>query len=78
MMELQGLIFPSGLMKDILAETDIPIRQTILARVTEDQQPIFLSITKKWGSPNWQATYAKYHKLHAKIICSLPGSLDST
>ena len=59
MMELQGLLFPSELMEDIEAETNIPIRQAILAQVTEDKQLIFLSIAIKWVSPNWQATYVK-------------------
>ena len=50
MVELQGLLFPSELMEDIEVEIDIPIRQVILARVTEDKQPIFLFITKN-GDP---------------------------
>ena len=49
-------------MEDILAKTDITIRQAILAQVTECQQTIFLSINKKRRSPNWQATYVKRHK----------------
>jgi hypothetical protein len=74
MVELQGLTEPNGTigMKDtegtILLHT---IRDLIIQHMPNNEQ-IFLSVSKKWGSPMWQATYIKTRKKEAEDFASCP------
>lgn len=72
MVELQGLINPNGIVRD--EEGDTTIRNLIISRLTKDEQPIFLSVTKKWGSSMWQATYVTQHKNMAQDFATCPAA----
>ena len=61
MVELSGLNNPDGLYSE-----DCPtIRSRILAQLTSEEEPMFLSVTKKWGSNLWQVTYIKQRRTKA-------------
>ena len=61
MVELSGLNNPDGLYSE-----DCPtIRRRILAQCTSEDDMMFLSVTKKWGSNLWQATYIKQRRTEA-------------
>ena len=72
MVELQGLMNPNGIVCD--EDGDITIRNLIISRLTKDEQPIFLSVTKKWGSCMWQATYVTQHKHMAQDFATCPAA----
>ena len=61
MVELSGLNNPDGL----YSEECPTIRRRILAQCTSEDEPMFLSVTKKWGSNLWQATYIKQRRTEA-------------
>ena len=74
MVELQGLTEPNGKigMKD---SEDIILQHTIRELILQhmpSSEPIFLSVSKKWGSPMWQATYIKTRKAEAEDFASCP------
>ena len=57
MIELTGLMNPNGKYKS--GVYSLTIREQIISRTTSDDEPPFLTVTKKWGSSYWQATYIK-------------------
>ena len=69
MVELSGLNNPSG----PYTEEYPTIRQRILDQRVGDQ-PIFLSVTKKWGSSLWQATYITQRRNDAIDFASCPAA----
>ena len=72
MVELQGLTNPNGIVCD--EDGDTTVRNLIISRLTKDGQPIFLSVTKKWGSSMWQATYVTQHKNIAQDFATCPAA----
>ena len=50
------------------------VREQIISRTTPDGEPIFLAVTKKWGSSFWQATYIKKQKEFAQDFASCPAA----
>ena len=70
MVELSGLNNPSGLYDgDYLT-----IRCRILAQSTPNDEAIFLSVTKKWGSSLWQATYIAQRRNEAIDFAACPAA----
>ena len=55
MVELLGLNNPNG--KVTVGRTPTTVRAMILAHNHTYNNPVFLSITKKWNSTAWQGTY---------------------
>ena len=68
MVQLEGLTNPNGVLNKKGPATTI--RDKILALRTPDKRPIFLSITKKWNSSFWQATYISKEKVRAVDIAA--------
>ena len=60
MVELRGLNLPTGTTK--FKASKITIRELILQHKTSEGKIVFLSVTKKWGSSAWQATFIKKEK----------------
>ena len=69
MVELSGLNNPNGKIKGFGS-----IREKILQHITTDDNPIILSVTKKWGSPLWQGTYVKQSRTEAIDFASCPAA----
>ena len=70
MIELTGLLNPNG---RIHTDNDIDtVREQIISRTTPEGEPIFLAVTKKWGSSLWHATYIKQHKELAQDFAFCP------
>ena len=72
MVELTGLLNPNGFTSD--EGNKSTIREEIIDRVTDSGEPIFLAVTKKWGSILWQGTYVKKHKALAQDFASCPAA----
>ena len=72
MVELAGLINPNG--SSSSDENSPTIREEIISRTSFDGEPVFLAVTKKWGSSFWQATYIKKHKEAAQDFASCPAA----
>ena len=72
MIELTGLMNPNGKSKS--GVHSLTIREQIISRTTSDDEPLFLTVTKKWGSSYWQATYIKKHKELAQDFASCPAA----
>ena len=72
MVELTGLLNPNG--RSSLDENSPTIREEIISRTTPEGEPIFLAVTKKWGSSFWQGTYIKKHKRVAQDFASCPAA----
>ena len=70
MVELSGLNNPSGLYD----EDYLTIRRRILAQSTPNEEAIFLSVTKKWGSSLWQATYITQRRNEAIDFAACPAA----
>ena len=70
MVELSGLNNPNG----PYDETHLTIRRRILDQRTAQDEHIFLSVTKKWGSPSWQATYITQRRNDAIDYASCPAA----
>ena len=70
MVEMSGLNNPSGPYdKDYST-----IRKRILSQDSADDELIFLSISKKWGSSLWQGTYIKQRRIEAIDFASCPAA----
>ena len=69
MVELSGLNNPNGKIKGFGS-----IRERILQQRTTEENPIILSVTKKWGSPLWQGTYIKQSRTEAIDFASCPAA----
>ena len=72
MIELTGLMNPNG--RTTSGDNSSTVREQIISRTTPDGEPIFLAVTKKWGSSFWQATYIKKHKELAQDFASCPAA----
>lgn len=72
MVEMTGLMNPNGSTSS--DENSPTIREEIISRTTPDGEPIFLAVTKKWGSSFWQRTYIKKHKEVAQDFASCPAA----
>ena len=70
MVELSGLNNPDGL----YSENHLTIRKRILAQHTSEDEMLFLSVAKKWGSSLWQATYIKQRRTEAIDFASCPAA----
>ena len=75
MIELQGLDNPNG--KTSIGNStarNTSIRSYILNHTTGAGQPLFLSVTKKWNSSNWQATYILKYGDEAREFAQCPAA----
>ena len=75
MIELQGLDNPNG--KTSIGKStarNTSIRSYVLNHTTGAGQPLFLSVTKKWNSSNWQATYILKYGDEAREFAQCPAA----
>ena len=75
MVELQGLDNPNG--KTFVGRSTThhtTIRSHILNHHTSEGHPLFLSVTKKWNSSNWQATYIVKYGDAAREFAQCPAA----
>ena len=70
MVELEGLTNPNGVITK--KGPAVTVRDLLLHLTTKDQKPIFLSVTKKWNSSNWQGTYILREQRTATDIATCP------
>ena len=70
MVELSGLNNPNG----PYDEKHLTIRRRILDQRTAHDEHIFLSVTKKWGSSLWQATYITQRRNDAIDYAACPAA----
>ena len=66
MIELKGLTNPNG----VLSKKGATVRDILLKLKTHDDKPVFLSVTRKWNSSQWQATYILQRKQTALDIAT--------
>ena len=73
MTEMSGLLNPDGLITTNTQKV-ISIRNLILQQTTKKNNPMFLSITKKWGSDAWKETYIKEEREAGYDFASCPAA----
>ena len=70
--ELHGLLNPNGIVT--IDGRDHTVREMILQQKTAEGKIMILSVTRKWKSNAWQASYIKQERASASDFTSCPAA----
>jgi hypothetical protein len=70
-MPLEGLINPDGVVT--IKKKTYSVRELIINKV-HDSNPMILSITRKWQSPDWHAVYIKKYEKACMEFAACPAA----